>query len=161
LLGYCDNIGEPLAAMMRRGSAGSNTTADHLQVLVTRSPRCRRSSAGWELGARERAAIGLVPPQAWQIAIDQRGEVRERRADGACAGRSCGHARCWVEEAHVTELTGLLREGPHGTGWRAGRSPGSSSSPWTAIWPAPSRRLCVTGSCMLPGSWSAAAADGG
>ena len=25
LLGYCDNTGEPLAAMMRRGSAGSNT----------------------------------------------------------------------------------------------------------------------------------------
>jgi Transposase DDE domain group 1 len=33
LLGYCDNTGEPLAGMMRRGSAGSNTTADHLQVL--------------------------------------------------------------------------------------------------------------------------------
>jgi hypothetical protein len=33
LLGYCDNTDEPLAAMMRRGSAGSNTTADHLQVL--------------------------------------------------------------------------------------------------------------------------------
>jgi len=24
------------------------------------------------------------------------------------------HRRCWVEEAHVTELTGLLREGPAG-----------------------------------------------
>ena len=37
------------------------------------------------------------------------------------ADRSCGHARCWVEEAHVTELTGLLREGPGGDqldGWR-------------------------------------------
>jgi hypothetical protein len=33
LLGHCDNSGEPLAAMMRRGGAGSNTTADHLQVL--------------------------------------------------------------------------------------------------------------------------------
>ena len=33
LLGYCDNTGEPLAGMMRRGSAGSNTAADHLQVL--------------------------------------------------------------------------------------------------------------------------------
>ena len=33
LLGYCDNTGEPLAGMMRRGGAGSNTTADHLQVL--------------------------------------------------------------------------------------------------------------------------------
>jgi hypothetical protein len=33
LLGYCDNTGEPLAAMMRRGSAGPNTAADHLRVL--------------------------------------------------------------------------------------------------------------------------------
>lgn len=31
----------------------------------------------------------------------------------------------------------------------------------TATWPAPSRKPCVTGSCMPPGSWSAAAADGG
>ena len=157
LLGYCDNTGEPLAGMMRRGSAGSNTAADHLQVLddaiAALPPKFRRRlmvtadgagashglitrldelaarpghqltySVGWDLGARERAAIRLVPQGAWQIAIDQRGEVRERRADGACTDRSCGHARCWVEEAHVTELTGLLREGPGGDqldGWPA------------------------------------------
>jgi len=141
--------------MMRRGSAGSDTTADHLQVLsdaiAALPPKFRRRlmvtadgagashglitrldqlaarpghqltcSAGWEPGARERAAIRLVPPRAWQIAIDQRGEARERRTGDACADRSCGHARCWLEEAHVTELTGLLREGPHGDqvdGW--------------------------------------------
>ena len=149
LLGYCDNTGEPLAGMMRRGSAGSNTTADHLQVLgdaiAALPPGYRRRlmvtadgagashgliarldqlaarpghqltySVGWDLGARERAAIRLVPPQAWQIAIDQRGEVRERRTDDACADRRCAHARCWIEEAHVTELTGLLRDGPGG-----------------------------------------------
>jgi hypothetical protein len=157
LLGYCDNTGEPLAGMMRRGSAGSNTTADHLQVLgdaiAALPPKFRRRlmvtadgagashglitrldqlasrpgyqltySVGWELGARERAAIGLVPAEAWQIAIDQRGEVRERRAAAACTDRSCAHGRCWAEEAHVTELTGLLREGPHGDqldGWPA------------------------------------------
>ena len=48
--------------------------------------------------------------------------MRERRADGACPDRRCGHARCWIEEAHVTELTGLLREGPGGDqldGWPA------------------------------------------
>ena len=33
LLAYCDNTGEPLAGMLRRGSAGSNTVADHLEVL--------------------------------------------------------------------------------------------------------------------------------
>ncbi len=99
LLGYCDNTGEPLAGMMRRGSAGSNTTADHLQVLsdaiAALPPKFRRRlmvtadgagashglitcldqlatrprhqliySVGRELGARERAAIRLVPAQA-------------------------------------------------------------------------------------------------
>jgi len=33
LLSYCDNTDEPLAGMMRAGSAGSNTAADHLKVL--------------------------------------------------------------------------------------------------------------------------------
>jgi hypothetical protein len=32
LLSYCDNTGEPLAGMMRRGGAGANTVADHLAV---------------------------------------------------------------------------------------------------------------------------------
>jgi hypothetical protein len=30
---WCDNTGEPLAGMLRPGSAGSNTAADHLAVL--------------------------------------------------------------------------------------------------------------------------------
>ena len=157
LLGYCDNTGEPLAGMMRRGSAGSNTAADHLQVLddaiAALPPKYRRRlmvtcdgagashaligrldalasrpghqliySAGWDLGARERDAIRLVPQDAWQLAIDHRGEVRERRAGDGCADRCCGHRKCWIEEAHVTELTGLLREGPDGdqlAGWPA------------------------------------------
>ncbi|MDQ3764239.1 MAG: transposase [Actinomycetota bacterium] len=33
LLSYCDNTGEPLAGMRRRGGAGSNTVTDHLTVL--------------------------------------------------------------------------------------------------------------------------------
>ena len=144
LLAYCDNSGEPLAGMLRRGSAGSNTAADHLQVLteaVTALPPAYRRnlmvtcdgagashdliarldqmagrrgyqltySIGWELGERERAAIRLVPGTAWQIAVDERGEVRERRADDACGDRCCGHRGCWIEEAHVTEMTGILR----------------------------------------------------
>jgi hypothetical protein len=152
LLAYCDNSGEPLAGMLRKGSAGSNTAADHLAVLDDAigalPPRYRRRlkvtadgagashalitkldtlaarrgyeltySVGWELGERERAAIALVPQTAWQIAIDHRGEVRERRAGDACADRQCTHRRCWVEEAHVTELTGILR--PDKAGWPA------------------------------------------
>jgi len=149
LLAYCDNTGEPLAGGLRKGSAGSNTTADHLEVLtaaITALPPAYRRrlmvtcdgagashglierldaldarpghqliySVGWELGERERTAIAQVPEQAWQIAIDTRGEVRGRRADGACADHGCAHRRCWFEEAHVTELTGLLRQGPAG-----------------------------------------------
>jgi hypothetical protein len=155
LLAYCDNTGEPLAGMLRKGSAGSNTVTDHLAVLeaavAALPPAFRRRlmvtadgagashglitrldelasrpgyqltwSVGWELGERERHAIRLVPEAAWQIAVDHRGEVRERRAEGACGDRSCCHRRCWIEEAHVTELTGLLRGGLAGdqlAGW--------------------------------------------
>jgi hypothetical protein len=149
IIAACDNTGEPLAWMLRPGSAGSNTAADHLRLLgeaITALPPALRRrlmvtcdgagashalvaeldrlasrhgyqltySVGWELGAREKAAIGKVPENAWQIAVDGRGEVRERRAGDACPDRRCAHQACWIEEAHVTELTGLLREGPGG-----------------------------------------------
>jgi hypothetical protein len=157
LLAYCDNTREPLAGMLRPGSAGSNTVADHLQVLdaaITAVPaRHRRRlmvtcdgagashgliehldklaarpghqltySVGWDLGERERTAITQIPERAWQNAIGPGGAVRERRAGDACPDAGCAHARCWIEEAHVTELTGLLREGPAGdqlAGWPA------------------------------------------
>jgi hypothetical protein len=152
---WCDNTGEPLAGMLRPGSAGSNTAADHITVLseaiTALPPKYRRRlmvtcdgagashdliarldvlasrpghqliySVGWDLGKREKNAITAVPEQAWQIAVDHRGEVRERRADDACADRGCAHCRCWIEEAHVSELTGLLRGGRAGdqlAGW--------------------------------------------
>jgi hypothetical protein len=158
LLACCDNTGgEPLAWMLRRGSAGSNTAADHLVLLdaaiAALPPGFRRKlmvtadgagashgliarldalaarrgyeltySVGWVLGERERAALRLVPEPSWQIAIDARGQIRERRSDDACADAGCAHRACWIEEAHVTELTGLLRQGPHGdqlTSWPA------------------------------------------
>jgi Transposase DDE domain group 1 len=146
LLAYCDNTGEPLAGMLREGSAGSNTAADHIAVLGAAiealPPKFRRRlmvtvdgagashdlvkhldkmasrpgfqvtwSVGWELGERERRAIAGVPAGAWQLAVDHRGEARERRSDQACGDRGCGHRKCWIEEAHVTELTPLLRDG--------------------------------------------------
>ena len=156
LIGVCDNTGgEPLAWMLRRGSAGSNTAADHTAVtdaaIAALPPGLRRKlmitvdgagashelvkhldklaarpgyqviySVGWALAEREKTALRLVPEQAWQIAIDGRGEIRERRADDACGNDQCAHRACWIEEAHVAELTGLLREGPAGDqlkGW--------------------------------------------
>jgi len=126
---WCDNTGEPLAGMLRPGSAGSNTAADHIKVLgeavaalASRPGHQLIYSAGWALGQREKNAITAVPPQAWQIAVDHRGEVRERRAEDACADTGCAHRKCWVEEAHVTELTALLRQGRAGdslAGWPA------------------------------------------
>jgi hypothetical protein len=77
-------------------------------------------SVGWALGAREQAAVGKVPGTAWEAAVNGKGQVRERRSDDACRNPHCAHPACWIEEAHVTELTGLLREGPGGDqlkGW--------------------------------------------
>jgi hypothetical protein len=155
LLAACDNTGKPPAWMLRAGSAGSNTAADHLRLLreaiEALPPALRRKimvtcdgagashelvkeldrlasrrghevtwSVGWALGAREQAAVSVVPETAWESAIDGKDEVRERRSDDACRNPRCAHTACWTEEAHVTELTGLLREGPGGDqlkGW--------------------------------------------
>jgi hypothetical protein len=141
--------------MLRPGSAGSNTAADHLRLLrqaIGALPPAQRRrlmvtcdgagashdlvkeldrlaarhgyqvtwSVGWALGTREQAALGKVPESAWEAAIDAKGQVRERRADEACGNPRCAHPACWIEEAHVAELTGLLREGPGGDqlkGW--------------------------------------------
>jgi hypothetical protein len=83
-------------------------------------------SVGWELDARERDAIELVPEPGWPIGIDTDGEVRERRADHTCADPGCGHRTCWTEQAHVAELTTLLREGPHGDQHADLRPPGTA-----------------------------------
>ena len=102
------------------GAGASHALIARLDKLAARPGYQVIYSVGWELGARERAAIAAVPGAAWQIAIDARGEVRERRADQACADLDCAHRRCWIEEAHVAELTGLLRGGPAGdqlNGW--------------------------------------------
>jgi hypothetical protein len=104
------------------GAGASHGLIERLDQLASRPGHQLIYSVGWELGKREKAAITQVPDDAWQIAVSPRGEVRERRADDACADRSCANRRCWIEEAHVAELTGLLRQGPAGdqlTGWPA------------------------------------------
>jgi hypothetical protein len=131
LMAWCDNTGESLALLLRKGSAGSNTVADHIEVLdeaitqvparyrrdllitvdgagashglidhvttLNASPQRRvRYSIGWDLGARERAAIGRVPARAWDHVLDTGGRPRG------------------LDEAGVVELTALLREHPDG-----------------------------------------------
>ena len=157
LLSYCDNTGEPLAGRLRPGSAGSNTTTDHVELvdasIAALPPGYRRRllvtvdgagashgliahldqlaarpdhelvySLGWELGERERTALAAMPESGWQIAVDPAGRPRERRAAEACPEVGCTHPYCWVEQAHVAELTGLLRRHPNGdrlAGWPA------------------------------------------
>jgi hypothetical protein len=104
------------------GAGASHGLIERLDTLAARPGYQLIYSVGWELGERERTAIAAVPANAWQIAIDRHGEIRERRAEDACADRGCAHRCCWIEEACVTELTGLLRERPPGdqlAGWPA------------------------------------------
>jgi hypothetical protein len=125
--GRAGRSGRGAAAGFRRrllvtcdGAGASHDLIARLDKLAARPGYQLTYSVGWELGGRERAAIGAVPAGAWQIAVDARGEVRERRAEGACSDIRCPHRRCWIEEAHVAELTGLLRDGPAGDqleGW--------------------------------------------
>ena len=96
------------------GAGASQGLIAHLDKLAARRGYQLTYSAGWTLTEREKTALRLVPEQAWQAAIDARGQVRERRADSACGDSQCAQRACWVEEAHVTELTALLREGPAG-----------------------------------------------
>jgi hypothetical protein len=104
------------------GAGASHDLIARLDKLAARPGYQVIYSVGWELGARERAAITAVPAGAWQIAVDARGQIRERRADQACGDLDCGHRRCWIEEAHVVEraqrrvAAGLERCGflPHG-----------------------------------------------
>ena len=131
LLATCDNTGELLVVMLREGNAGSNTGADHVTVLdaaiaqipaahrrdllVTidgagaghqivdhltalnaRSGRTVHYSVGFDLDERNRHAISRLPARTWEPALDPDGTPRK--------------------DAHVAELTGLLREstGPDG-----------------------------------------------
>lgn len=145
LMAWCDNTGESLSLQLRAGSAGSNTTADHIEVLdaaITQVPAKHRRrllittdgagashglvkhltalntkpartvhySIGWDLGERERVAIGRVPQTAWQPVLDHAGHARPRT------------------EAAVVELTTLLRKHPAGD--------------QLANWPADMRVLC-------------------
>lgn len=107
LLCYLDETGEPLAGLLRPGNAGSNTAADHFEVLqmaLEQLPEadldreilvrcdvggrthsftqdCRdasvRFTVGYEVDERVREAILKTPESAWQSAIDAEGEVRE------------------------------------------------------------------------------------
>ncbi len=110
VLAECDNVREPLAWI----AGASHDLVKRLDKLASRRGYELVYSVGWALTEREKTALRLVPDTAWEAAIDAGGKVRERRSEVACGNERCGHRACWIEEAHVTELTGLLRKGPDG-----------------------------------------------
>jgi hypothetical protein len=142
LLAVCDNTGELLVVLLREGNAGSNTGSDHIKVLdaaIAQIPAPYRRdllitidgagaghaivdhitalntalahggrgrqveySIGFDLDERARTAIGRLPDDVWEPALDR--QDRPRR------------------DAHVAELTGLLRHSVGGDrlrGWPA------------------------------------------
>ena len=102
------------------GAGASHALVKELDRLASRHGYQLTYSVGWELARAGEGRDRQGPRAAWEAAIDGKGQVRERRADDACGNQRCAHRECWIEEAHVTELTGLLREGPAGDqlkGW--------------------------------------------
>jgi hypothetical protein len=131
LMAWCDNTGESLALLLRAGSAGSNTTADHIQVLdeaITQIPvRCRRDllitvdGAGASHGLIDHiTTLNAAPGRRMHYSIGWELGGRERATIGRVPASawgvvldSHGHPRD-LDEAGVVELTALLREGPDG-----------------------------------------------
>jgi hypothetical protein len=129
--------GEPLAAILRPGNAGSNTAADHFQVLglalgqipaadlaremLVRADTagashafaadCReaglRFSFGYPLDERVREAIVQAPEDQWQRAVDSSGDDR----DGAWVTELTGQVNLdsWPEGSRLI----VRRERPH------------------------------------------------
>jgi Transposase DDE domain group 1 len=131
LMAWCDNTGESLALLLREGSAGSNTTADHLQVLkeaIRQIPaRYRRDllitvdGAGASHGLVDHiSTLNAAPGRRVHYSIGWELGTRERTAIDrvpACAWGAVldrdGAPRD-LDEAGVVELTALLRHGPGG-----------------------------------------------
>jgi Transposase DDE domain group 1 len=134
---YLDETGEALAAILRPGNAGSNTAADHFQVLALALEQlpaedlereilvradsggathaftadCRdagiRFSVGYELNDSVRQAILELPETAWVQAIDADGQAR----DGAWVAELTDRLDLsgWPEGSRVI----VRRERPH------------------------------------------------
>jgi hypothetical protein len=121
-------LGDAIAALPPKFRRRLMVTADGAGAshgLITawiagRPPRAELTYPSAGLGARERAAIRLVrrrPGRSPSISAARCASAgRWRLPDRSAGMRGAGR------EAHVTELTGLLREGPHGDqldGWPA------------------------------------------
>ncbi len=91
------------------GAGASHDLINHLDTLSARPGTVLWWTVGWELGERERRAIGLVPQQVWQVALDTEGQPRTRRDE---------HGEI-VDAAQVADLTDLIRSTSRLDGWPA------------------------------------------
>ena len=85
------------------GAGSSHDVVEHLEKLNNQPGWSVAYSVGFDLNTRVRAAIGLMPADGWEAALDAAGKARD--------------------DAQVAELTGLLREGADGDrldGWPTG-----------------------------------------
>jgi hypothetical protein len=145
LMAWCDNTFESLALKLREGSAGSNTIADHIEVLdeaITQIPaRHRRDllitcdGAGASHGLVDHiTTLNSRPGHRVHYSIGWDQGERERAAIAhvpatawAAVLDADGQPRD-LKEAGVVELTALLREHPDGDR--------------LATWPADLRIVC-------------------
>ncbi|UQX10734.1 transposase [Candidatus Mycobacterium methanotrophicum] len=84
------------------GAGSSHAVVEHLATLNARAGWSVAYSVGFDLDERARVAIGQLPANAWEPALDPAGAARQ--------------------DAQVAELTGLLRESAGGdrlAGWPA------------------------------------------
>jgi hypothetical protein len=135
LTAWCDNTGEALAVQLRPGNAGSNTAADHLNVLteaIAQIPAQHRrrllvtidGAGAWHPVVAHLSQLNTAPGRQVHYSIGFDLDRRIRTAIGAlpeCAWEpaldAAGAPRA---DAEIAELTGLLRSGPGGdklTGW--------------------------------------------
>ena len=137
LLAWCDNSGELLAFITRPGNAGSNTAADHIEIIdaaIAAIPaKWRRNLLITIDGAGSSHAVvehlrTLNARAGWSVAysvgfdLDERARVAIGQMPAAGwepALDAAGNAR---DDAQVTELTGLMRHSAGGdrlAGWPA------------------------------------------
>lgn len=137
LLAWCDNTGELLAFIARPGNAGSNTAADHIEIIdaaiAAIPPKWRHNLLITIDGAGSSHAVvehitKLNARPGWSVAysvgfdLDERARVAIGQMPAAGwdpALDAAGDAR---DDAQVAELTGLLRHGVDGdrlAGWPA------------------------------------------
>ena len=133
---YCDNTGEPLAGMMRRGSAGSNTAEDHITIvdasIAALPPKFRRrlvvtaDGAGASHGLitrldqlAVRRGYELTYSVGWELGARERAAGSSGRRPGRSPSISAG--RCASAGPLPPARTGPA--GIRGAGWKKPTSP--------------------------------------